>query len=552
MRIYIANEGDTLHKIANRNQIDIAELLSLNLHIADPNRSIAGKQVKLPAIGIPSTNYIPPSCPPAAPLDYLNTWIPLTPLEQMAETEYDVLIVGSGAGGGAALWRLCEQWKANGKRIGIVEAGDPILPTHAFNIPTLNQNRFQSLFQNIEIPIGKNLPEFPGATQLYALGGRTLFWTAVTPRMLSSEIQGWPITSKEMNLYYNIAERVMNVTQGYTAGSSISQILLDRLQRSRFTQAAAYPMAVDLQPTQYGNVHSNVFFSSMNFFAYALNLRPFDLAVRARAIRVAAENGKVMGVEVMSPDKKSYFLKSKIVVLAASTFETPRILLYSGIKGRAIGHYLTNHSFITATGKLTRNEFPEVLGTLGIIIPQTEEYPYQFQMFGPGPYFWYHYEEEPLRKEWPIVFQGFGVVESRFDNQVFLNPYKRDAYGVPEIQIQFSHNERDKAIIRQMSQDMRLVSNVTGVPLISTNGENPICLMPPGIEYHATGTCRMGDESYNAATNRYGEIFSVSGLFIADNSILPTLPAANPTLTTVALAIRTADYIIQTSPLGED
>ncbi len=114
-----------------------------------------------------------------------------------------------------------------------------------------------------------------------------------------------------------------------------------------------------------------------------------------------------LGVEVMSPDKKSHFLKSKIVVLAASTFETPRILLNSGIKGRAIGHYLTNHSFITATGKLNKTEFPEVLGTLGIIIPQTEEHPYQFQMFGPGPYLWHHYEEEPLRKEWPIVFQGF-------------------------------------------------------------------------------------------------------------------------------------------------
>ena len=37
--------------------------------------------------------------------------------------------------------------------------------------------------------------------------------------------------------------------------------------------------------------------------------------------------------------------------------------------------------------------------------------------------------------------------------------------------------------------------------------------------------------------------YGVSGLFVADNSVLPTLPSANPTLITVALAIRTADYI---------
>ena len=51
-----------------------------------------------------------------------NEWISVIPLEQMTNKEYDVLIVGSGAGGGAVLWRLCEQWK-NKKQIGLLEAG---------------------------------------------------------------------------------------------------------------------------------------------------------------------------------------------------------------------------------------------------------------------------------------------------------------------------------------------------------------------------------------------------------------------------------------------
>ncbi|MGM7722772.1 GMC oxidoreductase [Metabacillus sp. Hm71] len=36
----------------------------------------------------------------------------------------------------------------------------------------------------------------------------------------------------------------------------------------------------------------------------------------------------------------------------------------------------------------------------------------------------------------------------------------------------------------------------------------------------------------------------ISGLYVADNSMLPSVGAANPPLTTVALSIRTADYII--------
>nr|WP_227935507.1 GMC oxidoreductase [Alkalihalobacillus deserti] len=41
-------------------------------------------------------------------------------------------------------------------------------------------------------------------------------------------------------------------------------------------------------------------------------------------------------------------------------------------------------------------------------------------------------------------------------------------------------------------------------------------------------------------TNRYGQVHGVSGLYVADNSILPSIG----TLTTVALSIRVADYIL--------
>ncbi len=53
----------------------------------------------------------------------------------------------------------------------------------------------------------------------------------------------------------------------------------------------------------------------------------------------------------------------------------------------------------------------------------------------------------------------------------------------------------------------------------------------------------MGDDPSISATNRYGQIHGISGLYVADNSVLPSMGAVNPTLTTVALAIRTADYI---------
>ena len=57
------------------------------------------------------------------------------------------------------------------------------------------------------------------------------------------------------------------------------------------------------------------------------------------------------------------------------------------------------------------------------------------------------------------------------------------------------------------------------------------------------GTSAMGDDPAASVTNPYGQVHGVSGLYIADNSVLSSIGAANPTLTCVALALRTADFI---------
>ena len=86
---------------------------------------------------------------------YKNNWIPTKTLEEMSKTNYDVLIVGSGPGGGATLQRLCELWKNQGaKKIGILEMGDKLFHSHAQNIPTQNVNTSRdNLLPNNSTPI---------------------------------------------------------------------------------------------------------------------------------------------------------------------------------------------------------------------------------------------------------------------------------------------------------------------------------------------------------------------------------------------------------------
>lgn len=549
LRIYIADHEETLLSIAAKYQVDWVQMMSLNPHIDRSDTIIAGQRVNLPpqTRQVAENRVVAPFCPPVSQEDFLHTWIPLTSVEQMAETEYDVLIVGSGAGGGAALWRLCEQWGENGKKIGVVERGDLFLPTHVANIATIDGDSFR-LYAPPQITdlIGNRLPQYSGMKLIYALGGRTILWGAVSPRMPAHVIAEWPVPINEMGYYYNIAEEIMNVTNTYTKDSSITQILLKRLRENGYYNADDIPVATDLDETRYGKLHSNVFFSSIVLFARALNRRPFDLAVNTYAAEVITDGTKAIGVRVMTADKKSHFIKAKTVVLSASALQTPRILLNSRIPGRAIGRYLINHSYLIATASVTTKNFPEPLGALGIIVPELENQPYQLQLQGPEQYFNYQYDKKPIKDEWKISFYGAsGRVESRYENRIFIDPNRLDEFGMPELQVSFSYSEKDEAILRMMYDAILRASSAMRLSIATLGGVPAICLMPPGADNHEAGTCRMGDDPNTSATNRYGQIHGVPGLYIADNSVLPSIGAANPTLSTVALAIRTADHIIK-------
>ncbi|WP_224724442.1 GMC oxidoreductase [Paenibacillus vietnamensis] len=490
------------------------------------------------------------ACPPTDPAPYLDAWVPLTPLAEMAAEEYDVLIIGSGIGGGAALWRLCQRWAGSGKRIGIIEKGGLLLQTHSWNVPTLSEERAARLFVNpaVSAPIGQTLPQFAGAREVYSLGGRTQFWGTVSPRVPGWELEKWPVTRQEIDLYYNIAEDVMGVSDAYVRNSSVTRILLNRLWAHGYTEATGNPMAVDTTPTGFGEVRASPAFSSIDFIAEALNTATFDLAVGAYATKILLDGGRAAGAEVYGPDRKPYTLRAKTVIVAASTLQAARLLLYSGIPGRAIGHYLANHSFVIGNAIMNTTDFPEVNGVLAILVPTTPAAPYQVQIQGPSLYYWYHDRPKPVRREWSLnFFGGFGTVESRYDNRVYLDPSRRDEYGVPQIAVSFSYSPRDLAIIERIKAEMPRIANAAGISLTGKGAQPDLCVLPPGADFHEFGTLRMGDDPNTSATNRYGQVHGVPGLFAAGNSVLPSIGASNPTLSAAAMAIRTADYIVNTS-----
>ena len=238
---------------------------------------------------------------------------------------------------------------------------------------------------------------------------------------------------------------------------------------------------------------------------------------------------------VLGPDKAPRVLKAKKIVVAASNLETPRLLLYSGIPGRAIGHYLCSQIYAESEGDLPPELVSDTL--FSFLIPETEARPYQFKVMYFGGT--------------QVGMNISGPVESRYGNFVYLDSDRTDDCGIPRIQVKFAYSDADKALAALMAEANRNVASVMGLTLSAKAGGRDICVDPPGGANHDTGTCRMGDDPYTSATNRYGQIHGISGLYVADNSVIPDLGGANPTLTTVALAIRTADAVIGQAAAGD-
>ena len=62
--------------------------------------------------------------------------------------------------------------------------------------------------------------------------------------------------------------------------------------------------------------------------------------------------------------------------------------------------------------------------------------------------------------------------------------------------------------------------------------------------YHHMGTTRMHDDPRQGVTDGYGRVHGVDNLYVAGSSLFPTGGWANPTLTILALTLRTAEHLL--------
>lgn len=62
--------------------------------------------------------------------------------------------------------------------------------------------------------------------------------------------------------------------------------------------------------------------------------------------------------------------------------------------------------------------------------------------------------------------------------------------------------------------------------------------------HHQVGTCAMGQSAQSVTNPRTLEVYRVSGLYVADASVMPTVPTGNTNAPSIMIAERAADFIL--------
>ncbi|KAI8970762.1 pyranose 2-oxidase [Trametes punicea] len=143
-----------------------------------------------------------------------------------------------------------------------------------------------------------------------------------------------------------------------------------------------------------------------------------------------------------------------------------------------------------------------------------------------------------------VDWRFFGRTEPKEENKLWFSDKLTDPYNMPQPTFDFRFPEgRTSEEAEEMMTDMCSMSAKIGGFLPGSNPQ----FMEPGLVLHLGGTHRMGfdEKEDKCCVDTSSRVFGVQNLFLGGCGNIGTAFASNPTLTAMALAIKSCEYIIE-------
>jgi choline dehydrogenase-like flavoprotein len=255
-----------------------------------------------------------------------------------------------------------------------------------------------------------------------------------------------------------------------------------------------------------------------------------------------------------------HFQRARNVAVAAYSIETPRLLLNSASPqfpdGLCNDHDLVGRYLMVQGAPQTGGRFeeevrmykappPEVSSEAFYETDPSKPYKrgYSIQTVSPLPITWAehiaaqgHWGTELRRRMTDFVHWACLGALCEFlpqpENRVTLDAEK-DRRGMPVARFTYNRCGNDRRLMTAAAATMEEILTAAGASEVMT------------IERyaHLVGGARMAADERHGVVDADCRTFAVPNLYIADGSVLPTQGSANPALTIMSLAARTADRL---------
>jgi choline dehydrogenase-like flavoprotein len=419
--------------------------------------------------------------------------------------------------------------------------------------------------------------------------------------------QDWPLGYKDLEPYYDLVERYVGVT-GMAEGLehlpdgqfqpamplTCQETLFRNRVKEKLGRTVTLSRSANLTrpqngrgpchycgPCERGCMTHSYFNSAFTTVPDALRTGNCTLISNAMVHRVLMDEAANRAKGVIYVDRntrQSREIRARVVVLCAQTQESARILLNSGTQrypqglansSGTLGHYLTAHVRSGGgSGELpTFGEKPTLGGPVkpvGIYVarfrnlkgqPQAKDFlrGYGFEGEGNVDFHWAAagfgeaYKTALREPRATIDITGFGEVLPRRENRVEIDPAVKDIYGIPVLRIYMADGENERAMIKDMGESAGEMLEAAGAKNIRTYAHPSA----PRWALHEAGTARMGSDRRSSVLNQFQQSHDVKNLFVMDASGFTSNPCQNPTLTIMALCVRSCDYLMGELKRGE-
>ncbi len=510
---------------------------------------------------------------------------------------YDVIIVGTGAGGGT----LARHLAPSGKRILLLERGDwlPREPSNWLAQDVFVDNRYVSEDTWYD-PKGKAFqPQIH-----YFVGGATKLYGAALYRLREEDFgelnhhdgvsPAWPISYEELEPYYSKAEQLYEVhgehgqdpTEPYASAPYPFPAVSHepRIQQlSDDFEAAGYhpfhaPCGIRLNEQ---NMPYSACVRCQNCDGFpcavhgksdadVLGVRPaleypnVTLLTNALAMRLETnDTGTAVSKIVVERNGVVEEFAGDLVVLACGAANTAKLLLVSATdehpKGLANGsdqvgrNYMFHNS--AAVLALSKDENPTIFQkTLGLndfyFAGDGHDYPLgNIQMVGKSQAPMFHGEkpgETKLAPHWSLERIAKHAIDFWLSTEDLPRPENRvslDGDGKLTLAYTATNDTPKQELYKQLHSMLAKLHMEPGHlfhRFAYMKNEIPVA----GVA-HQAGTCRMGTDPGTSVLSADCRAHELDNLYVVDTSVFPSIGAVNPALTAMANSLRVGDHVLE-------